>query len=135
MVRLFRLALDEIAAGPPAGDELRRQGTDLALFNHGTRSRTGLVRCRAAAAAADARRNAVRSRRVVLAVLFLRYVVFEDPEISKRADEERRQRRKRARSRSLAGQTGHDRLGRGEMEGRRYASYKDKGKGKVRLVS
>ncbi|GAA5861360.1 hypothetical protein JCM3774_000223 [Rhodotorula dairenensis] len=68
---------------------------------------------------------------VVLAVLFLRYVVFEDPDISKRADEERRQKRKRARSRSLAGQTGHDRLGRGETDGRRSAGHKDKGKGKA----
>ncbi|GAA5981508.1 hypothetical protein JCM10908_004134 [Rhodotorula pacifica] len=70
---------------------------------------------------------------VVLAVLFLRYVVFEDPEISKRANEERRQKRNRARSRSLSGENGHDRLGRGEVDGgRRIAADRErKGKGKA----
>lgn len=73
------------------------------------------------------------SRRVVLAVLFLRYVVFEDPEISKRVDAERRQKRKRARSRSLGGggENGFDRSSRGEMDPRRSAGTKDKGRGTV----
>lgn len=70
--------------------------------------------------------------RVVLAVLFLRYVVFEDPTISKRVNEERRQKRKRARSRSLAGASGD---GSAVTAGARRSLGKDaKGKGKVRLL-
>lgn len=82
---------------------------------------------------ADARFVSPEFRRVVLAVLFLRYVVFEDPEISKRVNAERRQRRKRARSRSLGGggENGLDRSSRGEMDPRRLAGGKDKNRGTV----
>lgn len=75
--------------------------------------------------------NSIRVRRVVLAVLFLRYVVFEDPDISKRINEERRQKRKRARSRSLAGD-GLEALR--TAEAKRLAGKDRKGKGKVKRL-